>query len=187
MNTNNLILKKIHIPDIGDVSDVNIIEINVKIGDKVNIDDSILLLEASKASIEIPSPYNGIINEIFVKEGDKVSKDSLILNLYIEEEKSVNNKIEEEKSQIKSINNKTEVNISTINEKNNNINLNKDDINQDNSSQLEKSTSPLVRRMIRELNLNINEIKGSGNNNRILKEDINNFIKINKKIKIKIF
>jgi pyruvate dehydrogenase E2 component (dihydrolipoamide acetyltransferase) len=173
MNTNNLILKEVHIPDIGDVSDVNIIEINVNVGDTIEKDDTILLLEASKASIEIPSPYDGVVSEIFVKEGDKVSKNSLVLTLNIKDE---NNKTESENELIIS---KSDDPIENIVKKEENIVKKEENINKkfDNDNQSLKATSPLVRRMIRELNINIDEINATGPNSRILKEDINNFIK----------
>ena len=74
-------IEQIHIPDIGEFDDVEIIEILVSVGDAVNIDDSLITLESDKASMEIPSPLSGTVQEIFVKLGDKVSRGSLILSL----------------------------------------------------------------------------------------------------------
>ncbi|WP_428609513.1 dihydrolipoyl dehydrogenase [Sedimenticola sp.] len=74
-------IEQIHVPDIGEFEDVEIIEILVSVGDAINIDDPLITLESDKASMEIPSPLSGTVQEIFVNLGDKVSKDSLILSL----------------------------------------------------------------------------------------------------------
>ena len=70
---------KIEIPDIGDFSDVPVIEINVAVGDIVEIDDPILLLESDKATLDIPSPITGTITELLVAEGDLVKQGSLVM------------------------------------------------------------------------------------------------------------
>ena len=71
----------IRVPDIGDFKDVPIIEIFVKLGDNVNVDDPLISLESDKATMDVPSPQAGTIKEIAVKTGDKVSEGSLILVL----------------------------------------------------------------------------------------------------------
>ncbi len=69
------------IPNIGDVSDVEVIEILVKVGDHVNVDTPLLTLETDKASMDVPSSHEGIVTDIKVNIGDKVSEGSLILFL----------------------------------------------------------------------------------------------------------
>ena len=69
------------VPDIGDFENVEIIEILVKKGDKINKNDSVVTLESDKSSVEVPSNFEGIIENIKVKIGDKVSKGDLILTL----------------------------------------------------------------------------------------------------------
>ena len=64
----------IKIPDIGDVSAAEIIEISVKVGDTVAVDDTLLVLETDKASMEVPSPIAGVVTKIKVNVGDKVSE-----------------------------------------------------------------------------------------------------------------
>lgn len=70
---------EIHVPDIGDFSDVPIIEIPVAAGHTVAKDDTLLVLESDKATLDVPSPHPGRIREIKVAEGDRVSRGSLIL------------------------------------------------------------------------------------------------------------
>ena len=72
-------LKEILVPDIGNFEHVDIIEILVKIGDVINIDDSLITVESDKASMDIPSSQAGVVKEIKIKVGDKVAKGSLIL------------------------------------------------------------------------------------------------------------
>ena len=76
------------VPDIGDFEKVEIIEVLVKKGDKINKNDSVVTLESDKSSVEVPSIYQGEVERISVKIGDKVSKGDLILTLSSNEEKS---------------------------------------------------------------------------------------------------
>ena len=72
---------EVKVPDIGDFKDVEIIEIMVKPGDAVAVDQSLLTVESDKASMEIPSSHGGVVKEIKVKLGEKVSQGTLVLVL----------------------------------------------------------------------------------------------------------
>jgi len=75
-------LIEIKVPDIGDFEDgVDVIEIHVSVGDTVALEDSVVTLESDKASMEIPSSFAGVVQEINVSVGDKVSEGSLLLKL----------------------------------------------------------------------------------------------------------
>ena len=69
---------EIRLPDIGDFKDVPIIEIAVKPGQNVAKDDILLTLESDKATLDVPAPEAGVIGEIKVKVGDKVSQGDLL-------------------------------------------------------------------------------------------------------------
>ena len=86
------------VPDIGDFENVEIIEILVKKGDKINKNDAVVTLESDKSSVEVPSNFAGKIENIKVKIGDKVSKGDLILTL----DSSENNN--QEQREVKKIN-----------------------------------------------------------------------------------
>src|SRR5258706_7009219 len=73
--------REISVPDIGDFKDVAVIEILVKAGDAVQPEQSLITVESDKATMEIPSPAAGVVKELRIKAGDKVSKGSLILLL----------------------------------------------------------------------------------------------------------
>ena len=72
-------LIEVKVPDIGDFKDVPIINVLVRAGDRVKTEDPLITLESEKASMDVPSPLDGIIKELKVKVGDKVSEGSLIL------------------------------------------------------------------------------------------------------------
>jgi pyruvate dehydrogenase E2 component (dihydrolipoamide acetyltransferase) len=82
--------KEIYVPDIGDFSDVDVIEILVSVGDTVAIDDALISLESDKASMDIPAEEGGVVKEIKIKVGDQVSQGSLILLLEDANDASVN-------------------------------------------------------------------------------------------------
>ena len=72
---------EVKVPDIGDYADVPVIDICVKPGDSVKIDDALLTLESDKATMDVPSPVAGIVKEVKVKLGDKVSEGSVVVIL----------------------------------------------------------------------------------------------------------
>ncbi len=75
---------RIEVPDIGDASDVDVVEILVQPGTRVDVDQGLIVLESEKASMEVPSPLRGVVKQVALKVGDKVSKGSLILMLEAE-------------------------------------------------------------------------------------------------------
>src|SRR5438477_5771385 len=72
---------EVKVPDIGDFKEVEVIEVLVKPGDAVTKEQSLITLESDKATMEIPSPGAGVVKELRIKVGDKVSKGSAILLL----------------------------------------------------------------------------------------------------------
>ena len=71
----------VNVPDIGDFKDVPVIEVLVKPGDSVNPEDPLVTLESDKATMDVPSPAQGVVKSIRVKVGDKVSQGSALLTL----------------------------------------------------------------------------------------------------------
>jgi pyruvate dehydrogenase E2 component (dihydrolipoamide acetyltransferase) len=157
--------KTIKVPNIGEFKDVEIIELLVSIGKKVQKDDPLITIESDKSSVEIPSPFNGIVKSLDIKVGDKVSEGSTILVLATKEESKTEDykekfelktKVEEEKIEINSIKQSLEKKI------------------------LEKSSaSPKVRKFARELGVNINKIPGSERKGRVIEEDVKKFVSLN--------
>ena len=69
----------IKVPDIGDFSDIPVIEVFVGVGDTVKAEDPLLSLESDKATMDVPAPSGGVVKSIAVKVGDKVSEGSVIM------------------------------------------------------------------------------------------------------------
>ncbi|MGF6294321.1 pyruvate/2-oxoglutarate dehydrogenase complex dihydrolipoamide acyltransferase (E2) component [Paraburkholderia youngii] len=71
-------LVEVKVPDIGDFKDVDVIEVNIKPGDVIEQEQSLLTLESDKASMEVPSDTAGTVKEVRIKPGDKVSQGTVI-------------------------------------------------------------------------------------------------------------
>ena len=80
---------EIKVPDIGDYKDVPVIEVLVKPGDKIEKEQSIVVLESDKATMDVPSPLDGIVKEIIIKIGDKASEGTPVLVLEVGSSESV--------------------------------------------------------------------------------------------------
>src|SRR5690349_20430865 len=72
---------EVKVPDIGDFKDVEVIEVLVKPGDRIEKEQSLITVESDKASMEIPSPAAGVVKSMAVKLGSKVSQGALVLHL----------------------------------------------------------------------------------------------------------
>ena len=165
--------KEIKVPNIGEFKDVEVIEVLVSSGQSVSKNDPLITIESDKSSVEIPASFDGKVNSVKVKVGDRVSEGDLILTVEQsgEEEKNLEQKtIKEEKPDV----NQNQV------EKITKVNPAQNLIKKNNSET--SSASPKVRKFARELGVNINEIVGSERQGRIVEDDVKNFIssKINK-------
>ena len=89
--------QNISVPDIGDFKDVEVIEVLVKPGDKINKNDPIVTIESDKSSLEIPSPSAGEIKDLKVKIGDKVSEGSLLATIENSQVAKSSSKVKETK------------------------------------------------------------------------------------------
>ena len=161
--------KEIKLPDLGEgIEGAEVIEVKVSIGDKLKPEDTILVLESDKASMEIPAEVIGVATKVAVKVGDHIKPGQLLVSV------DVDNKIEqsEEKKETKPYNKKD------ISEE-----AQTDDtpeLSPINNTQKKDNVfaSPGVRRLARELNINLTIIKGSGPKGRITKDDLHHYIKI---------
>jgi pyruvate dehydrogenase E2 component (dihydrolipoamide acetyltransferase) len=171
-------LKKILIPDIGDFKDVPVIEVLIKAGDEVKAEDSLITLESDKATIEIPSPYSGRIKEIFVKAGDRVSEGTAVLTLEVSDSNHAiaPNQAAEIGPVKKAVATQPEITVkqAVIQQIQKFPQQNESSI----SSTFSKAhASPSIRRFARELGVNLDLIAGSGPKHRILKEDVQAYVK----------
>lgn len=172
-------VKQILVPDIGDFSDVAIIDVYISDGDQIGEEDPVIALESEKAVTDIPSPYAGKIVKVHVTEGDLVSKDSLLADIEVEaQEKEEKPKEEtraseepEEKGQEKEEVGKPEKK-ETAPQKQERPDL----VNAQEPGAAYHAT-PSVRQYARELGVELSSLKATGPNGRILKEDVQNFVK----------
>jgi pyruvate dehydrogenase E2 component (dihydrolipoamide acetyltransferase) len=164
-------LVDVKVPNIGDFENVPIIEIQVKAGDEVNADDPLITLESDKASMDVPSPAKGKVAEILVSIGDKVSEGSAIVRLDTAEggkpEPAANRK-GRAASEAPAKASKAAEKSSTPEPDENALPAPPDFDS--------VFASPSVRRIARELDVDLTKVKGSGDKGRITKEDVKAFI-----------
>ncbi len=161
----------ITVPDIGNNKDVSIIEVLVKVGDIIGKEDSIITLESDKAAMEIPSPRGGEVKQVLVKVGDKVSRGSPVLVLAGAEVGPVPAMAQPTPAPVP-----TTAQIATPSATRPTPTLVAiDDYGP--STGNKPHASPAVRRFARELGANVEKIKGTGPKGRILKDDVQAYIK----------
>ena len=161
--------QKIVVPNIGDFKEVEVIEVLVKEGQKIKIDESVITLESDKSSVEVPSNFNGIIKKINIKVGDKVSEGNTILLLKSEDG---NKDKAQQVIKNKNIENKNEIIDFPKNNKKVDLQLPSLTVKRD-----VIPASPNIRKFIRELGADISKIPGSERSGRITKDDVKDYIK----------
>lgn len=168
-------VKEIILPDIGDFDAVEIIEVLVQEGDAIAIDDSLLTLESDKASMEIPSTDAGVVKEVKVKVGDKVSQGHTIVVIEPAAEAANSEAAPApaaaapEPTPVPEV---TAVPAAPSASKSAAPTASIDEISFSNAY-----ASPSVRRFARELGVDLGKVKGSGRKGRIVREDIQGFVK----------
>jgi len=171
------------VPDIGDFSNVPIIELLVAPGDILTPDTPVVTLESDKASMEVPSEVKGVVAEVVVEEGDTVSEGSVLLKYTVEvgqpatEVAQTAQTAQEAEPAVRAT--PTE---EVGREGNDAPGHSEPAVSDERSSAKESSRAsgpagPGVRRLARELGVSLAEVVGSGSKGRIRKEDIRNFVK----------
>ena len=171
-------IEEILIPDIGDFDNVEIIEIMVSVGDKIDKEDSIITVESDKASMDIPSIQNGVVKEIKVNVGDKVKEGNIIGLLdSIEITKEIVKEtipIKEPKKITSQASMPASMPPAKIQPKTNPLPIGESSLNAGDKS---NHASPSIRKFARNLGVNLSFVHGSGPKNRILIEDIEIYVK----------
>ena len=182
-------VKEVYVPDIGDYSDVDVIEVAVKEGDVIELEDTLITLETDKATMDIPAPFAGKITKMHISVGDKVSKGTLMLHLDVQSEQNVSSK--------KAANSEHNNNMANDVALASTVVTNTGQKTQQSSiietvalttqptlakeqslpSQKDVYAGPGVRRFARELGVDLTKITGTGRKARILKIDVQNYVK----------
>jgi pyruvate dehydrogenase E2 component (dihydrolipoamide acetyltransferase) len=190
---------EVTVPDIGDASEVDIIELLVAVGDIVEPEDGLITLETDKATMDVPAPQAGKIVSLAVKVGDKVSKGSLVLTLEVAGESSVESN--------SSATGASSADTSSADTSSEDTNTTESKTATPSSStvvapsaptsaQTPKAppvphhpsagdkvnkgkvhASPSVRRLAREFGVDLTQVQGSGRKNRVQKDDVQSFVK----------
>ena len=160
--------KDIKVPNIGEFKDVEVIEIIVKKGQEIKKNDPLITIESDKSSVEIPSLHNGIVTELNLNVGDKVSEGDKILEIELKD-----NQVE---TQLKTEEIKT---IKKENTKEKKIEIrrevgSKNVIVKDFSKKT--AASPKVRKFARELGVDISKVEGSERLGRVTESDVKSFV-----------
>lgn len=184
--------KEIKIPDIAENVETGLIAgILVSKGDKVEEDQSVVEIETDKATTDIPSPYAGVVDEIKVKEGDEVKVNQVIMIIEVEEEgegekKEGKGEKEKDEAKEKEAEKKEEEakKKEQEEEKEEPAEGKKEEEKEKTEAKAEEKeekdlsdvpASPSVRRMAREMDVDITKVKGTGPGNRISAEDIKKY------------
>ncbi|MBK7868593.1 MAG: dihydrolipoyllysine-residue acetyltransferase [Ignavibacteriales bacterium] len=181
-------VQEIILPDLGDtIESALVVKVTVKVGDSINEDDTILEIETDKATVEVPSPTAGVISEVLVKEGEKAKVGSVIFKLEaksagapavvktssedgqtVKSETTTPALSAEEIAELKEEMNNPEVAVAPPKAL---VDL------QPPILQNSAPAAPSVRRLAREIGVDINQVKGSGPRGRINLDDVKSFSK----------
>ena len=172
---------EVKVPDMGDFDDVEIIEVLVSVGDSVAEEDSLITVETDKATMEIPSSHSGTVKEIKVKVGDTISQGGLVVMLEssaaVKDEAPAAAEVKEpaptpaaavaevpKPTQSPAPASKVEHKPSPT------ANINTESFKS-------AHASPAIRKFARELGVDLTDVSGTGRNSRIVKEDVQSFVK----------
>jgi pyruvate dehydrogenase E2 component (dihydrolipoamide acetyltransferase) len=181
--------KEIQVPDIGDFAGVEVIEVLVRPGDRIDVEDSLITLESDKATMEIPSPDAGEVKEVLVRVGDTVAEGDPLLLLLVDEDAGSGGESDttdgvptvaaeeaemvqapapvperDARSQQRLPGDKAQYTPPVL-------------VRPSDAPVAKPHASPSVRRFARELGVDLSLLKGSGPKGRITREDVQNHIK----------
>ena len=152
---------EVRIPDIGDFKDVPVIEIFVKVGDSVKAEDPLVSLESDKATMDVPAPLSGVVQAIRVKVGDKVSEGSVVMALATGEAPPITAALAAPSPAARERAGGEGAPSAVIDEK----------------SFALAYAGPAVRKLARELGIDLGKLTGTGEHGRIVRTDVESYAK----------
>ena len=169
---------EVNVPDIGG-DEVNVTEIMVAVGDTITEEQSLITVEGDKASMEVPAPFGGVVKEILVKSGDKVSTGSLIMRFEVLGAAPAESESASASASASASTSAPQAAAPATTAQAAQSNNNVSGLSQE---QVEASTgyahaTPVIRRLAREFGVNLDKVKGTGRKGRIVKEDIEAYVK----------
>lgn len=170
-------LIEIKVPDVGNVENIDVVDVLVKPGDEVKLEQTLAILETDKASIDLPSSATGTVQELFIKPGDKVSEGRLIATVLVSDEAASAAKPAEPVQQtaapapVEKAPEPVSQPVAATPEPRQETSIS-------GASAHAAHATPAVRLFARELGVDIHKIaSGSGRKGRIVKDDVKNFVK----------
>ncbi|MCK8949305.1 pyruvate dehydrogenase complex dihydrolipoyllysine-residue acetyltransferase [Haemophilus influenzae] len=175
---------EVNVPDIGG-DEVNVTEIMVAVGDTITEEQSLITVEGDKASMEVPAPFGGVVKEILVKSGDKVSTGSLIMRFEVlgaAPAESASASASTSAPQTAAPATTAQAPQATAPDTTAQAPQSNNNVSGLSQEQVEASTgyahaTPVIRRLAREFGVNLDKVKGTGRKGRIVKEDIEAYVK----------
>ena len=169
------VLIEIKVPDVGNVAEIDVVEVLIQAGDIVTLEQTLATLETDKASMDLPSSVAGTIQQVYIKPGDKVSEGSLIATVLARTDQAVSPEVTEavvlpvEAPIVEQRPDPIQIPVKAVTEV---------AIVESDPTSRKAHASPSVRLFARELGVDVAKIKtGSGRKARILKEDVIKFVK----------
>jgi pyruvate dehydrogenase E2 component (dihydrolipoamide acetyltransferase) len=159
-------LIEVKVPDIGDFKEVEVIELLVKPGDTIKVDQSLITVESDKASMEIPSSHAGVVKELKIKITDKVAEGSIILVVDTEGENTATAATPAAEMPPVAVPAPSESKSSQVVAS-----------AEESGSAKQPHASPSIRKFARELGVSLAQVKGSGPKGRITHEDVHAYVK----------
>ncbi|MEI7840124.1 MAG: 2-oxo acid dehydrogenase subunit E2 [Methylococcaceae bacterium] len=169
-------LVEIKVPDVGNVHDIDVIEVTIQTGDVIVLDQTVATLETDKASMDLPATATGTVQQVHIKVGDKVNEGSLIATVLVDEDEAVTPAPifeiapppQVQVPEIKLVAESVPATVAAI----------PTPIIIETVSQGKAHASPAIRLFARELGVDLSQItQGSGRKGRILKDDVKTFVK----------
>ncbi len=169
--------QNIVVPDIGGASDVDVIELLVKVGDRVELETPLVTLETDKATMEIPSPKAGIVSSLALRVGDKVSEGDIILIMAVD----ASSETETEQPQTDTSDKTAELSVTQeeVEEKPVSPTPNQSDSPKVDAvdSDTKIAAGPATRRLARTLGIDLADVQGTGRKDRVNREDVEQYVK----------
>ncbi|OON39928.1 pyruvate dehydrogenase complex dihydrolipoyllysine-residue acetyltransferase [Izhakiella australiensis] len=160
--------KDVKVPDIGD-DEVEVTEVLVKVGDKISAEQSLIVVEGDKASMEVPAPFAGSVKEIKISTGDKVKTGSLIMVFEVEGAAPASAPAAKQDAAPAQTEQKAAAPAPAAAKASGKEEFTENDAY--------VHATPVIRRLAREFGVNLAKVKGTGRKGRILKEDVQAYVK----------
>jgi len=171
------------VPDIGESGEVDVIEVLVSAGDEIAAEDGLITLETDKATMDVPSPQAGVVESVEVKVGDKVKEGSLVVRLQVREASASSAApaaSQSEQAPPAASSDAAEDDAATAADSSTSERkppVPDHPLDKKGKAEGLAYASPAVRRLAHEFGVNLTQVKGSGRKSRILKEDVQEYVK----------